>query len=87
MIILSVTDFARNLKAALNKIEEGGEEIVLVRNKRRIGRILPGEPFMTAMEAFSDIVGILPDEAAEGWEEAGRNKRTLHDERKQPWDG
>lgn len=87
MVILSVTDFARNLKASLNKIEEGGEEIILVRNKRRIGRILPGEPFMNAREVFSDIVGILPDEAAEGWVEAGRDGRTLADEAENPWGG
>jgi hypothetical protein len=64
---MSMTDFSRNLKSALNKVEVAGEEIVLVRNKRRIGRIVPGEPFMTAAEAMGDLGGILPDDAAEGW--------------------
>lgn len=87
MIIMSVTDLARNLKAALNKVEPGGEEIVLVRNKRRIGRIAPGEPFMSAVEALGDLVGIIPDEAAEGWLEAGRSSRTVADDTRDPWDG
>ena len=52
-----------------------------------MGRIIPGEPFMNAMEAFSDIVGILPDKAAKGREEAGRDGRTLHDERISAADG
>lgn len=87
MIVLSVTEFARNLRSALNKVEEGREEIVLVRNKRRIGRIVPGEPFMTAREVFTDLVGTLPDEAGEGWVEAGRDSRTLDEEMPQPWGG
>jgi hypothetical protein len=48
MISMSVTDFSRNLKSIPNKVERAGEEIVFVRNKRRIGRIVPGEPFMNA---------------------------------------
>lgn len=87
MIVMSVTDFARNLKAALNKVELGGEEIVLVRNRRRIGRIVPGEPFMNALEAMGDLVGIIPDEAAEGWVEAGRSLRTVAEDTRDPWDG
>ena len=87
MIIMSVTDFARNLKSALNKVEVAGEEIVLVRNKRRIGRIVPGEPFMTATEAMGDLCGILSDDAAEGWIESGRDSRTLGDESRDEWVG
>ncbi|MGA2976893.1 MAG: type II toxin-antitoxin system Phd/YefM family antitoxin [Spirochaetia bacterium] len=87
MIIMSVTDFSRNLKSALNKLEEAGEEIVLIRNKRRIGRIVPGEPFMTAREAMGDLCGILPDAAAEGWIEAGRDTQTLGDKSRDAWAG
>jgi hypothetical protein len=53
------------------------EELVLVRNKRRIARIIAGEPFMTAREAFSDLTGILSDSAAEGWIDAGRDFRDI----------
>ena len=87
MIIMSVTDFSRNLKSALNRVEVAGEEIILVRNKRRIGRIVPGEPIMTAMEAMSDLCGILPDNAAEGWIESGRDSRTLDDDSRDAWVG
>lgn len=87
MIVMTVTEFSRNLKKALNRIEEGQEEIVLVRSKKRIGRIIPGEPFLTAREAFTDLVGTLTDEAAEGWIEAGRNPETLVEEKADPWAG
>jgi antitoxin (DNA-binding transcriptional repressor) of toxin-antitoxin stability system len=87
MIVISVTDFSRNLKSALNQIEAAGEEIVLVRNKRRIARIVPGEPFMTAREVFSDLTGILSDSAAEGWIEAGRDPRTLAADARDQWAG
>jgi antitoxin (DNA-binding transcriptional repressor) of toxin-antitoxin stability system len=87
VVILTVTEFARNLKSALNRVEEGREEIILVRNKRRIGKIVPGEPMVTAREAFTDLVGALPEDAAEGWIEAGRDPRTLADEAGDTWGG
>ena len=41
MILLSVTDFSRKLKAMLDLVEYKGEEIILTRNKHKIARITP----------------------------------------------
>ena len=49
MLLLSVTDFSRNLKAMLDLVEFKGEEIVLIRNKHKIARITPGSPHLTAL--------------------------------------
>ncbi|HCM28459.1 MAG: hypothetical protein A2Z99_12840 [Treponema sp. GWB1_62_6] len=67
MIVISVTDFSRNIKRVLDSVETGQEEVVLVRNKRRIGTLIPGEPFVTAMEAMGDLYRTLPEDAADNW--------------------
>ena len=48
------------------------EEIILVRNKKIIVRIVPGSPHLTAIEALGDIYRILAPEAAEDWIEDSR---------------
>jgi len=42
---------------------------------------------MTATEAMGDLCGILPDDAAEGWIESGRDSRTLGGESRDAWAG
>lgn len=32
MIVMSVTDFSRNIKRVLDSVETAGEEVVLIRN-------------------------------------------------------
>lgn len=44
MLTLSVTEFSQKIKAMLDLVEFEGEEIVLVRNKHKIARIVPGSP-------------------------------------------
>jgi hypothetical protein len=43
------------------------EEIILVRNKKIIARIIPGSPHLTAIEAMGDIYRTLAPEAAKDW--------------------
>jgi antitoxin (DNA-binding transcriptional repressor) of toxin-antitoxin stability system len=52
MVEMSVTDFARNLRNVLDRIEHNGEQIILHRNKHRIAQIIPGSPYLTAHEAM-----------------------------------
>jgi hypothetical protein len=84
MIILNVTDFARNMKHVLNQVEYRGEEVLLVRNKRKLARIRP-EPFGgNALEVLSDIYRTLPETAAAGWEEDYRIGQSVA-ELRDPW--
>lgn len=85
MIEMTITDFAKNLKSAFDMIEFKGEEIVLIRNRHKIARIIPGTPHMTALEALSDLYRTLPDEAAESWLNDSKTTATL-DEIRDPWE-
>ena len=85
MIVMTVTEFAKKLKKAFDLVEYKGEEIVLIRNNHKIARILPGSPHLTALEVMSDLFRTLPEDAAKGWEQAGRTTSTI-DEMKNPWE-
>ncbi len=64
MIQMSATEFSRNLSQMLDRVHYGSEEIVVLRNRCAIARVVPGAPFMTASEAFADIPGTLAEEEA-----------------------
>ncbi|MBM4043122.1 MAG: type II toxin-antitoxin system Phd/YefM family antitoxin, partial [Planctomycetes bacterium] len=59
------SDLARNLTSVLDGLERGGEEVVILRNNRPIGRLVPEPRGMTVREAFGDLCGILTDEEGE----------------------
>jgi len=64
MTIMTTTEFAKNIKKTLDRLEFGGEEIILVRNKNKIARIIPGSPHLTAIEALGDDIRVrLPHQA------------------------
>ncbi len=83
---MTATELAKNLKNALNRIEFGGEEIIITRNNHKIGRLIPGSPHMTALEAMADIYRTLPPDAAEGWIKESRNLSKLSEQVRDPWD-
>jgi PHD/YefM family antitoxin component YafN of YafNO toxin-antitoxin module len=85
MISLSVTDFSRKLKTMLDLVEFRGEEIILIRNKHKIARILPGASHLTALEAMSDLYRTLSPEAGKTWEEESRLQNRLI-EVNDPWE-
>jgi len=86
MGIMTVTEFSRNLKKALDRLEFGGEEIIIIRNNRKIARLLPGAPHMTALEAMADIYQTLPPDAARDWNKESRLPQTLKKGIEDPWD-
>ena len=85
MISLSTTEFARKIKSMLDLVEYKGEEIVLIRNKHKIARIVPGSPHLTAIEAMSDLYRTLPEDAATEWEKDSRVAGNLS-EVTDPWE-
>ena len=62
MVEMTVTEFAKKLRAVFDRIEHKGEEVILMRNKHRIARIIPGSPHLTAIEAMGDLYRTLPEE-------------------------
>ncbi len=86
MTEMSVTEFAKNLRSVFNRIEHKGEDIVLVRNKHKIARIVPGSPELTALEAMSDLYSTLPGAAGDTWTEECRLNESLKKGIKNPWD-
>jgi len=87
MIVMSVTDFSRNIKRVLDSVETGGEEVVLFRNKHRIGTLVPGEPFVTASEAMGDLYRTLPEDAAAAWLADSKITGSQTPELMDPWAG
>lgn len=86
MVTMNVTDFARNLRKAFDRIEHGREEVVLVRNKHTIARIVPGPPLQTAREAMGDLYNTLSPQAGVAWVAESRLPATLAEELRDPWD-
>lgn len=86
MGIMTATEFAKNLKKALDRLEFGGEEIIIIRNRHKIARIIPGTPHMTALEAMADLYQTLPPEAAKDWVEDNRVPGKLSEEMRNTWD-
>ena len=86
MVEMTVTEFVKKLKNVFDRIEYKGEEIVLMRNKHRIAKIVPGSPHLTAIEAMGDLYRTLPEDAAEGWLKDSRTAATVSKESRNPWE-
>jgi prevent-host-death family protein len=88
---LSVTEVARNFSAVLDAVERDQEEIVLVRNRRQIARLVPEAPRQDALEVFGDLYRTLDDETAEALSakiaSTRRGARGRVAELKNPWAG
>ena len=65
MKTLSVTDVARHFSAVLDAVERDQEEVVLVRNKRHVARLVPEAPRQDALSVFGDLYRTLDDETAD----------------------
>ena len=87
----SVTDVARNFSAVLDAVERNQEEIVLVRNKRPIARLVPEPPRQDALSVFGDLYRTLDDTTADALSAAiashRRGRRGRVSEMKDPWAG
>lgn len=84
MIVMSITDFARNMRHVLNQVEYHGEEVLLMRNKRKLAKIRPEPAGGNALEVLSDIYRTLPAAAAESWEADSRSLESVA-ELRNPW--
>lgn len=83
---MTATEFAKNIKKTLDRLEFGGEEIIVIRNNHKIARLIPGSHHMTALEAMADLYHTLPPDAAEDWAKESRMHGKLSEEIRDPWD-
>jgi hypothetical protein len=81
MLIMNVTDFARDMNHVLNMVEYRGEEVLLMRNKKKLAKIIPQGVENTALEVFSDLYRTLPEVAAESWLQDSRSVSTRNEMR------
>lgn len=78
MKTLTVTEVARNFSAVLDGVERKQEEVVLVRNHRRIARLVPEPPAGNALEVLGDLYRTLDEGTADALATAvdrGRKRR------------
>jgi prevent-host-death family protein len=91
MKTLSVTEVARNFSAVLDRVERDQEEIVLVRNRRHVARLVPEAPSQDALEVFGDLHRVLDDATAEALSAAvssvRKRRRGRVSELRNPWAG
>ncbi|MCC7032086.1 MAG: type II toxin-antitoxin system Phd/YefM family antitoxin [Acidobacteria bacterium] len=91
MKTLSATDVARNFSAVLDRIERDQEEVVLVRNRRPVARLVPEPPAADALSVFGDLYRTLDDNTAGQLALAVRRARARRrgrvSELRNPWAG
>ncbi|MEI6421999.1 MAG: type II toxin-antitoxin system Phd/YefM family antitoxin [Lentisphaerota bacterium] len=86
MKILSATEVARNFSGILDSLEFNSEEIIILRNKHTVAKLIPGAPVMNALEALSDLYSTISDDEGEKWlKDISGLKKTLNKELKDPW--
>ena len=65
MKALSVTEVARNFRKVLDAVEHQREEIVLIRNRKQVARLVPEAPYQNALEVFGDLYRTLDEKSAD----------------------
>ena len=83
---MTATEVSRNFSRVLDTLERGEEEIVVLRGRHPVARMIPGAPRMTALEALGDLYRTLDDAEGEAWlrDLAGADRR-LRREVRDPW--
>lgn len=89
MKTMSVEKVAQDFASVVTALEKSGEEIVVVKNRRRIARLVPEPSAQTAAEILGDLHGILDEQTGRALAEAvkrnrARGKHTLK-ELRNPW--
>lgn len=89
MKVLNVTEVARNFRSVMDGVENHGDEIVLVRNRKAIASILPEAPEQNALEVFGDLYRMLDERTADalagGLRRARASKRGRLRKLRNPW--
>ena len=70
MKTLTVTEVARHFSAVMDRLEAEQEEVILIRNKKAVARLVPEPPSLSALEVLGDLYRTLDDETADALAEA-----------------
>lgn len=73
MISMTITDFSRNMKEVLNQVEYQGQDVILVRNKRPVARLIPQPSGQGALDVMADVFATIGEGAAASWLEEARS--------------
>jgi hypothetical protein len=88
---LSVTEVARNFRKVLDSVEHRQEEVILIRNREQVARLVPEPPCENALEVFGDLYRTVDDRTAEALTAAQSRVRKRRAGRlsqlKKPWVG
>ena len=72
---MTVTEVARNFSSVLNAVASDREEVVLVRNRKPVARLVPEPAEMTALEVLGDLYRTLDHKTSESLANATDNTR------------
>lgn len=90
MKTLTVAEAARNFDAVVNRVERDQEEVILVRNEKKIARLVPESPAQNAIEVLSDLYRTIDDNTADALLKAvsrsRKGKRKTISGMRNPWD-
>lgn len=87
MKTMTATEVSRNFSNILDSLEFSNEEIIIVRNKHSVARLIPGAPIMNAYEAMSDLFKTLPYDDGEEWlKDCEKFDTPIARELKDPWE-
>jgi antitoxin (DNA-binding transcriptional repressor) of toxin-antitoxin stability system len=85
----TVTEVARNFSAIIDEVETEQEEVILIRNQKRVARLVPEPPEQNALEVLGDLYRTLDDETADALAKAiasgKKGKRGTLRELRNPW--
>ena len=65
MRTLTVTQVARRFSEVIDRVERDREDVVLVRHRRAIARLVPESPAQNALEVLGDLYRTLDDATAD----------------------
>jgi prevent-host-death family protein len=89
MKTLTVTQAARNFSRVVDEVERDQEEIVLVRNRRNVVRLVPEPPAQNALDVLGDLYFALDDRTGETLTRAvqrtRKRKNSLVSSLSNPW--
>lgn len=82
---VSATEFARNFREFIDRVEMRGEEFVVIRNDREVARVSPSPIGRAALDVLPEVFNTLPAEAGRTWEKDARRPHRKKNEIRDPW--